>query len=271
MEAFDETAVGAIAQLARTQVDVKLTADGIPFAIVPKDHKVEWLDKYMADRPPIRKEGTPSFVDDASLVEYWQLFHDESSRLFADPTLFTVTAVLDYHHVGTELPARHRKHVATFTIAQTPEWATWQKNNGVRKSQLEFAEFIEDNAPDISDPAAADMMIFARELEATKTVNFASAVRTSNGQTQFTYQEEARGTVGKGKIEVPELFKIKLRAFVGAPPVEVEARWRYRINDQKLTMWYDLLRPHRVKEDAFEAIVKQISEKTSTPVLIGKP
>lgn len=160
---------------------------------------------------------------------------------------------------------------ATFTIAQTVEWATWQANNGKRKTQQEFAEFIEDNSADIFDPSAADMMMVARELEAKKEVNFASAVRLDNGQTQFHYSEETRGTVGKGKLEIPEFFKIRLRAYLGAPPVEVMARLRYRIAENKLSMWYDLLRPHKVKEQAFEAIVTEVSKATGSTVLIGKP
>ena len=58
-------------------------------------------------------------------------------------------------------------------------------------------------------------------------------------------------------------------AFVGMPPVDVMARLRYRIEQGNLTMWYDLVRPHKVAEQAFSDAMKIIGSECGTPVLIG--
>lgn len=268
MEAIDKTAIDAIAEIAR---GIEFgEADGVPYVVAPEGFAVTWLDKHIGQRSnPVRKEGTVLFADAASLVEYHKLYSDSDSRLFADLRAATITEVFDYHQSGDN-PARWGRHRAIFTVAQTTEWQTWLASNGKRKSQVEFAEFIEDNAADIQTPAAADMMMFARDLEARKDVNFASAIRLDNGQTQFTYSEETKASVGKGKMEVPETFTIRLRVFQGADPVSVIARLRYRITEGKLSMWYDLLRPQKLMEEAFDAIVREVGEKTGTHVFLGQ-
>jgi uncharacterized protein YfdQ (DUF2303 family) len=267
VETLDKGAVEAVAELARGIVTGE--TNGVPYVVAPNGFSVSWLDKYLSNRDnPIRKEGSVLFADAASLIEYHRLYSDANSRLFADLKSATITEVFDYHESAGN--ARWGKHRATFTVAQTTEWLTWCANNGKRKSQQEFAEFIEDNSADILRPSAADMNLVARDLEAKKDVQFASAIRLDNGQTQFTYSEETKASVGKGKIEVPENFTLRLRVFQGADPVEVIARLRYRIAEGKLVMWYDLLRPQKLMEEAFEAVVSEVSEKTNTHVFLGK-
>lgn len=270
MEALDDSAVKAVAALAR-EAQVPISVDGVVAVVIPDGSKVEWLDKYQPDKPPKRKDATPVVYDAGSFIGYYHSFHDEGSQIFADPNEYKVVGVLDYHMVGSDTPARHRMHRVTYVMQQTPEWKTWLDSDGKRRSQLEFAEFIENNSADIFMPAAADMIGFTRDLEATKDVTFGSSVRLDNGQVRFQYSEELKATVGKGKVEAPEFFRLRLRAFVGAAPVEVVARLRFRLTEGKLTMWYDLMRPHDVKELGFQSIVGEIAEKTGTPVLIGKP
>lgn len=271
MEETDTSVVQEIAKLAQAGM-IKGDANGVPYVIVPDDHQIIWLDKYLSNREtPIRKEGSVHFTDAASFIRYWSLFSDEGSRIFADQTNTTLTAVLDYHMAGSDSPARWGKHRATFSLVPTTEWVTWSNSNGKRKSQMEFAEFIEDNAADIFSPKAADMVQIARELEAKKDVDFASSVRLNNGKTQFKYSETIKATVGGGQLEVPELFVIRLRVYQGTDPVEITARLRFRIQESKLTLWYDLLRPHTVREQAFESIVNKVSKEANTDVLIGSP
>jgi hypothetical protein len=50
----------------------------------------------------------------------------------------------------------------------------------------------------------------------------------------------------------------------------VEARLRYRIADGgKMTMWFDLLRPHKVLEDALSFVWKAIEAELGMQVLNG--
>lgn len=219
---------------------------------------------------PLRKKANVSLRDVDSFCQYWALYHNENSRVFGDQDLKALrfTVVLDYHGVG-EQPAAWREHTATYTLTKSVEWETWLGSNGKKMNQADFATFIEDNAVDIIDPPSADMVQVARELDANTSVQFSSGTRLNNGQQQLKYVTETKATVGKSTMEVPERFTLRLVAFVGMPPVDVVARLRYRINDGTLSLWYDLLRPHKVAEKAFNDAMARINAQCSTTVLLG--
>jgi uncharacterized protein YfdQ (DUF2303 family) len=142
--------------------------------------------------------------------------------------------------------------------------------NGKQMSQADFARFIEDNAPDCVAPSAADMIEIARSLEAKKAVNFSSAVRLDNGQSQLTYEETIQGTAAKGRLVVPELFDIGSPVFEGDGRYAVTARLRYRIAEGgKLSLWYDLVRPHKIIEDAVKELRLVIESRTELTAFAG--
>lgn len=219
---------------------------------------------------PQRKQASLTFTTAESFVAYWNLFNSEQSQLFGSQEQTTVTAIFDYHHAG-EGPAQWREHRATFRLLQTEEWKLWLANNGKKKSQADFALFLEDNAADILEPDGAAMLDYAREMQAKTDVTFASSVNLGSGRRQFTYQEQGSTTVGKGKMEVPESFKLRLVTHLGGPLKEVTARLRYRIDEGKLILWYDLLRPHTVNEQAFTWCVETIGTGCGVDVLMGTP
>lgn len=243
--------------------------------LVGNDKKIVALEEYVSKyRPvPTRKRATVTLQDVSSFIEYWGLFHNENSRVFGDPNAekLSFKAVIDYHGVG-EQPAAWREHTAQFTLTKTPDWETWLKWNGVKMAQAAFAQFIEDNAVDIIEPASADMVQVARDLDATTTGQFSSSVRLDSGARRFTYVNTTKATVGsRAEMDVPERFTIRLKAYLGMPAVEVVARLRFRIDGKgQLSLWYDLLRPHKVAETAFVDAVDEITEKCSTTVLLGQ-
>ena len=114
------------------------------------------------------------------------------------------------------------------------------------------------------------MLEISRSLEAKKKVNFASGLRLSNGQHQITYEETIEGTAAKGRLMVPETFALGIAVFEGGDRYRVEARLRYRIADGgKMTMWFDLLRPHKVLEDALSFVLRSIEAELGMQVLNG--
>lgn len=264
LSALFDVGVAAAAQPDGAEVN------GTPAYLVPAGYQLQLLH---AERSaPVRKKASVELQDLDSFIEYWNLYHDERSRIFAECSAATcqVRAIFDYHGVG-EAPPAWCDHRAHYNCPQSVEWATWMGKNGKPFTQVEFAEFIENNLPDINTPPGAAMLEVARELSAKSEVNFASAVRLANGQTQFTYQEETKATVGKGKLDVPEEFIIQIPVHLGGPVYKVTARLRYRIVEGKLKFWYDLLRAHKVLEQAQEAILGQLRERTKSVVLKGKP
>ncbi len=222
---------------------------------------------------PVRVTQAVEVRDAASFLAYWGLYSDANSRAFADRDHNKIVAILDYHEAAneaTEQYARWCKHQVTLQLRYTEEWETWTKKNGEQMSQADFAEFIEDNGPDIIEPKAAAMYEMASNLQAKRDVQFAQAVQLSNGQTQFAYREEINGTWGSDKLQVPTAFKILIPVYEGQKPVEIIARLRYRINGGKLAMWYQLLHVDRQEREAFESIVQTL-RGDGRSVFIGKP
>lgn len=72
-------------------------------------------------------------------------------------------------------------------------------------------------------------------------------------------------------MQIPEVFKIGIPVLEGGPRYSVQARLRYRIDGGALVMWFDLLRPHKIIEDAVLAVWKDIEAGTGTAILNGDP
>jgi uncharacterized protein YfdQ (DUF2303 family) len=252
-----------------------LPGNGIPYAVIPNDSKVESLLNFVyndyAERPH-RKKATVAVLDAGSFIEYYSLFSDSHSRVFADETKAQVLAVLDYHGTGENAP-RWGQHRVRLDLRHSEEWKAWTGHNGQshKMSQLEFAEFIEDNAPDIKEPNAATMLEMARSLQAKTDVDFSSAVRTNNGQVQLKYTENIKGTYGSGNVEIPEEFLIQIPVYVGTERVPIRARLRYRLLSGKLSIWYDLLRADEIARVAFLNVLGAIKEGLKVTVINGTP
>lgn len=234
---------------------------GIPFLSLPKDAAVTSLERLLD--APSRARGDTKFADVghfcAAVKRHWST---ASSSLYGlineSPTFVAIfDDVLDAKTGGW------RQHRATYACPLSKEWQIWKGRDGVQMKQADFAQFIEDNAPDCSSPDSATMIEVARTLEAKKGVNFASGIRLSTGQTEFTYEETISGTAGKGQLQIPEVFDISIPVLVGVDPYVVQARLRYRIAEGgKLTMWYDLVRPHKIIEHAVQDVWKKIAADT---------
>lgn len=244
----------------------------VQYAVIPQDAQVVSLAEFQYNEHqerPERKKGTARVLDAASFCEYYRLFQDADSRVFADETTSKILAVLDYHESGHgEDGPRWGQHRIDLTLRHSEEWKRWIALNGKRTPQMEFAEHLENNAPDIVDPDAATMLEVARDLSAKTDVDFGSAIRMANGSVQFKYSEQVKGTYGNGNIDIPERFVIAIPVYVGGERTQIVARLRYRIASGKLTFWYDLLRAGEAERNAFlEA--REVIERTLELVIIN--
>lgn len=242
-------------------------ADGLvsaPFVVVPEGFAIKDLERLFD--APYRRSGTTVYRDAASFCAAVKLDAGEGTRIYGNPLEPSFKAVFNDHGI---VPG-WRDHIATYSCPKAVEWVTWHGSNKHVMTQEQFAQFIEDNAPDCVAPPAAEMIEIARTLEATKKVNFASGIRLSNGQNELTYEETISGTAGKGKFVVPELFTIGIAVLEGGDKYAINARLRYRIADGgKLTIWYALERPHKVLEDAGKDVWRGIAETTGFAILNG--
>lgn len=260
--------VSEIADLTLRAAQVR-TVGKTPVTFLPKDTQVVDLEKYL--EAPTRKRGTNLLYDLESFVQVVSDQKTTATRLYylnGEEARKYFKAVFDDH----DKEPGWRQHQATYLLIHSVEWRTWLSSNKKQMNQETFAQFIEDNLLDIAQPPGAEMLEISRTLEAKKKVSFASGVRLSNGANELTFEETISGTAGKGKFQIPELFTIGVCVFEGGDRYAVEARLRYRIQDGgHLTMWYDLVRPHKVIEDAFAQLKTKVEAQTGLKPINGSP
>lgn len=244
----------------------KSVGDGM-YAVVPEGSTIEDLERFLD--VPIRARGSVTAKTEETFSAYVNRYKSlQKTVVFADQEKFALVGVVDYH--AADEPG-HREHRVTYTAPRSLEWTTWRGQNGKKMGQGEFAQFIEDNMVDIRDPAGAEVLEVSRGLQAKSKVEFASAIRLADGSQQFTYNEEIAGTTAKGTMKVPEEFTLGIPVFFGGSLYEVRARLRYRIDQGKLALWYELYRPEYIERDAFEAIVGNVATATGIDVWHGVP
>lgn len=261
-----KTDMQAVLDAGTALAEVKVF-DGSPFVIVPEGHEIKDLSKGLLK--PARKSGCAKLADAASFIDYVSAERTDHTRLYGTVNPPQVQAVFNDH--GGD--AGWRDYRALYSFPLSVEWQTWKGADGKKMTQEEFAYFIEANTPDMVSPPAADMLEISQTLQAKKKVNFASGLRLDNGQNQLTYEEEVSGSAGaKGHLKIPELFTIGIPVFEGGERYGVEARLRYRIQEGgKLSMWFELVRPHKIIEDAVNQTLAAIEAGLDTKILRGTP
>ena len=246
------------------------TIDDTPIVVVPGDTKVVDLENLM--RTPTRKRGTVNANSVAGFVAYFKKhYKDGQTNLYMDLAAKWFIAIFDDDTLDAAGWRQHRLHYA---CPLSPEWTRWSGSDGRQRTQEEFANFIEANLPDIIEPDSATILEISRSLEAKKNVEFSQGIRLDNGQVELKYLETIEGSAAKGQMRIPEQFRIGIPVFLGRPVYGVTCRLRYRIPKDHgcgLLMWFEMERPHKVVEDAFDQIVHEIEAETGIAPIDAKP
>lgn len=248
--------------------------DGAHFVVVPQGYHVE--DLPLLEEPP-RPTSTVKLRDASSFITYWKDHAGPASRIYATLTPAVFLAVLDdYHPTDSEnsgnpppeAQGNHRQFRAEFKVPASREWETWTAANRKHMSQLGFAEFLQDNLPDVVEPSGADLLEMSLNFEAAQSGNFVASHRLQDGSHNLQWKADNNAS---GSIKLPELIKLRIPVFEKTEPVDVEARLRYRIKQDALAIWYELVRPHRVLDAAFRITWERIENDCSTTILHGTP
>jgi uncharacterized protein YfdQ (DUF2303 family) len=247
-------------------------------AITPSGTVID-LAPEILEKTPRRKRAAVALYEVGSFIAYLKRFMlSRQSVVFgkASETGGSFKAIIDYHNAVTtsleETAAAWGEHLCELNLATTPEWARWIAANNKPMTQEQFAEFIEDNAPDIVLPDAAVLLDMVQFLEGKKDVTFKSGRNLRTGAIELNYSEQIAETTGRrdDKTELPGRIVVKLMPFIGTAQVEIVARLRFRVSDSgKVSFIYILDRPFKVIEAAFTAICSRIESETHVPVMLG--
>jgi uncharacterized protein YfdQ (DUF2303 family) len=267
----DQGAAALIQHLTLAALGVQTIA-GVPHLLVPDgpDRAALRSFEHMLSAPSTVR-GAVTLHDEKSFSTYVRCNAGPGTVLFASLDHRAVTAVFDWHtpraSSSDAQAAGWGLHRATLPAKLTDPWKRWTGANKQAMAQRAFATFLEDNLEDIAEPNGSMLLEIAKKFDLGKNVTFRSAVNLDNGLVQFTYNEEERPT---DTVSVPRTFVLGLAPFEGADPYRVTARLRYRVDDQKLGIWFDLKNPDVIVEDAFRARVKAIAEHTGLQPLWGE-
>ena len=257
----------AVIDAARKGVDpVTIKEVGSAVLLWTQDGGVQTIDIEAYGAAPNRKRGTVTVFDAESLnrmlVDHAVPGH---TMVYVNPDADRPAIVAVFNGAGIAGPG-FGDHRATIGFRETPQWKKWKAIDGKLMPQPEFAEFIEDNLQDIATPDGATMMEIVTYLQATRTVDFKSGIKLSNGSVQLTNIEDVQASVGAGNIAVPDTFEIALSPVFGTAPFKIPARFRYRIESGKLRLGLKLLR----LEDVMAQIIKEIEAEIVLPEGVGK-
>lgn len=213
-------------------------------------------------------------LDVPSFKEYFVRYADEHSLIYGSLNPAQFVAILNE-------PAPDgmdwRDHRLTLRLEHAKEWDEWIGKDGHKFESMDsFAEWLEDQVPDIIAPSGAEFLEMALNMKVNEAVRFNESRRLSDGYVELGYSNWVEGqtsTVRGGTISIPERFTIKIPVFKGIKPTlhEMNARFRFRIPGGKLRIWYDLERPHKVIDEAFSQVWGEISEQTKRTILLGNP
>lgn len=270
----EKSEADSVAQLVKASVTPNLNIKPQGLLILPNGAVKSLEDERLGERP-IRKRATTGFYEAYSFIQYVNAMRQVGTIIFgsANEQGGYFHAIIDYHVPGEGQDAGWGDHQARLTLKTTPEWQRWLANDRKPMTQEQFAEFIEENLTDITQPDAASILDMAQFLQGKKTVNFKSGKRLKTGALTMEYTEQI--TTGGGtttdSTDIPDGFVLGIVPFVGGAGVDLKARLRFRIGDGgKITFSYVLDRPYKHIEEAFEHTREEITGKTAITVLLGE-
>lgn len=245
---------------------------------VPKGWEVQDCDNEALLQKPRRKKAIVSLNDTDSFIGY--------VKRHGSLTACTIWADVDYaeekakfqavinDHGEKEDEQAWRDHVAHYAPQFSPEYLRWAGKNRTVMSQVDFAEFLDNNQMDIASPqgfpSSAEMLQMALNFEAKQDLRFKSSVRLQNGGTDMTFvQDDDKGTIERMKVF--DKFAIGIPVYFGGDAYQINARLRYRHREGKVVFWYELVRPDLTMKAATDTIIAKIKAECGQPFFFGKP
>lgn len=245
--------------------------------VVPDGYTVETVDLEALRAPyrgrPLRKCGTVKVDTVDALLDYHAKHATDTAEIWVSRTGRIVDVLNAHAPTMGDDGARWGDHRAVLTLMHSAEWTRWTEVSGKLLSQVAFADFMEGSAVDVLAPDMATMLEVAQSLTANTKVEFESSYRTTDGQRAFRYKETVNAKAGqRGELEIPERMTLRLPVFEGQTAQDVQARFRYRLNGDALSLGIVIDRIPELLEQARLGVAMEIGERIERGiVLAGSP
>jgi hypothetical protein len=207
------------------------------------------------------EDGTPAKNVKSGLFQPLRVH----AMCMADETVFTIRLIFDAQ------PNQWGDIVADLVLHKSAEAERWERVSGKYLIQKDFAEFCELNLQSFSSPAAATILEIAQTFQAKTTVDFASAVRLSNGAFKLKREEKVEATAGeRADLIIPEELRLALPLFKYGKTYEVRGRLRYRIMEGSVRLSVLLVDPEMAFEHAFREVVDECQNRLQMQLYWGR-
>ncbi len=252
----------ATGKAAGAPVDLPNDEKGV---IVPDGYQIHtYQDKY---KLPPRIIAQNIFSKLESFIEYVKGYRLPATTIFGAFDNNTITAYLDYHAKDVVAAV---KHTASYAIQKSTEWIKWTEINGKQLSQLDFAEFLEENGYNVVEPDGATLLEIVSNLQAKTEVTFQSSIRLANGTAKVAYQEDQTSKAGAtGSFDIPTKIKLILPVYRYGANYPLEAFLRVRIDRGKAVFVVKLDNHQRVILQAFTDVCNEVTNQLGLTVLEG--
>jgi uncharacterized protein YfdQ (DUF2303 family) len=238
--------------------------------VLHKDMRVERVEEVI----PITHRSNAVLSSISSFISYVNKYKDDRAygfiQQYYDNCGYEASAFLSYMTQEDGEPADNRKPIsrASYRSLKSSSLTAWQEKNGKSLGQNEFSEFIEFRRKEIVAPTASELLEMVRTFESTRNVIFKSAIDDRTGRVSVTYQDDEKHV--NGETGFPARISIDIPLFQGASPVQIDCKVRYRCDEGKLRITYQMenLEPiyDSVLATEFEAI-----RSTGIPFYDGYP
>lgn len=261
-----------VMQLGATPYPIYKKEDGSgSFVIVPEGMKVH--DIHMDGYAPgyISRKSAFSLPD--SFIEYLKDYINSDGRtvVFANEQTDSFLGVIDYHMQPANITAddqgRRCAHHATMALTKDETYSRFASINGSWLSQLEMAQFLEENLVAVIAPDGSTLMELITKFEVAQNAEFKKAINMTSSTVELTFNQ--RDQVA-GSFVVPRQITIVTPVYFGGQPKEIELFFRYKASGGNLSFKLDMHRKAYMERDAFLAIVTRIADTAMVPVYLGR-
>lgn len=238
--------------------------DHHPVMVVHENMNLEGLEEHA--EKPYRIRATETFNTEKALSAYIKDFKNDTTRVFADLRQQTLSAVFDYHKPNGE--AGWRDHKASLNLLADPDYEALKRAHGNWMSQTGFINAMTDLASFITQidgkPATkADFLELVRDLKGMTAEAVEGKVGNSSVTGATSYSSKV--TSGKTGAELPEMLVMRLPVFLGEDAVDHAFRIEPNTTEG-LKLRLTLIRPEKVREEAFRTIVQRVAENGGVAV-----
>jgi uncharacterized protein YfdQ (DUF2303 family) len=264
-------ALDAAIEAARLADPVINGPDGTDYVMVPRGFDLRTLPDQ--GRLPTYPAAKVVVDDRASLSAYANRFSGHASILIADYDANTIRAHLDWHESNDLEQSRGEphgplRHTVTLQLRLSEEFTRWNAFAGKLHSQEDFARFLEENASDVAEPQAADMIELSRDFEATVGQTYKSSTRLDNGDRRIRFEAESKAM---NEVVIPQKFTMHIPIFNGEQPDTLTALFRWRAQPGGGVMFgFEWHRLEYQRRAHFNLIATTAAEETGLPVFYGR-